>query len=220
MHGSDRTSAYRRRSGIARGLRRLAGRGRPATHRARPTDPARPVRRARRRPGYKRTFPDELWTAGRADRRGPADHGDRRHPALRPDLVVLDEFQRFKDLLRPDPTTSPPSSPTACSTTSSPRPAARPGRCSCRRPRTGCTRPPTRPTATTTRTSSRRARSCSATGARPTAAGRFGGCAARSPPTVARAGRGDLRRHRVGPPLGDGPNRAARRHAGSRRNAR
>ena len=53
---------------------------------------------------WKRTFPDELWD----DRRVLI--GEVRRilaivgiAALEPDLVVLDEFQRFKDLLRPDP---------------------------------------------------------------------------------------------------------------------
>ena len=54
---------------------------------------------------YKRSFPDELWKL-RAELIGEV----RRIMAivgiasLRPDLVVLDEFQRFKDLLNPDPT--------------------------------------------------------------------------------------------------------------------
>lgn len=53
---------------------------------------------------WKRAFPDELWD----DRRVLI--GEVRRilaivgiAALEPDLVVLDEFQRFKDLLRPDP---------------------------------------------------------------------------------------------------------------------
>ena len=53
---------------------------------------------------WKRTFPGELWD----DRRVLI--GEVRRilaivgiAALEPDLVVLDEFQRFKDLLRPDP---------------------------------------------------------------------------------------------------------------------
>ncbi len=53
---------------------------------------------------WKRSFPDELWD----DRRVLI--GEVRRilaivgiAALEPDLVVLDEFQRFKDLLRPDP---------------------------------------------------------------------------------------------------------------------
>jgi len=53
---------------------------------------------------WKRTFPGELWD----DRRVLI--GEIRRilaivgiAALEPDLVVLDEFQRFKDLLRPDP---------------------------------------------------------------------------------------------------------------------
>jgi hypothetical protein len=53
---------------------------------------------------WKREFPADLWSA-RAEfiaqvRRIMATVGIA---ALRPDLVVLDEFQRFKDLLRPDP---------------------------------------------------------------------------------------------------------------------
>ena len=53
---------------------------------------------------YKRSFPDRLWWK-RAEfiaevRRVMAIVGI---DALRPDLVVLDEFQRFKDLLHPDP---------------------------------------------------------------------------------------------------------------------
>jgi Helicase conserved C-terminal domain len=54
---------------------------------------------------WKRTFPDALWDARREligeVRRIMAIVGIS---ALRPDLVVLDEFQRFKDLLTPDPT--------------------------------------------------------------------------------------------------------------------
>lgn len=53
---------------------------------------------------WKRAFPDDLWD----DRRVLI--GEVRRilaivgiAALEPDLVVLDEFQRFKDLLRPDP---------------------------------------------------------------------------------------------------------------------
>ena len=53
---------------------------------------------------WKRAFPDDLWD----DRRVLI--GEIRRilaivgiAALEPDLVVLDEFQRFKDLLRPDP---------------------------------------------------------------------------------------------------------------------
>ena len=53
---------------------------------------------------WRRAFPDELWD----DRRVLI--GEVRRilaivgiAALEPDLVVLDEFQRFKDLLRPDP---------------------------------------------------------------------------------------------------------------------
>ncbi|WP_419930853.1 DEAD/DEAH box helicase [Candidatus Poriferisodalis sp.] len=53
---------------------------------------------------WKRTFPGDLWD----DRRVLI--GEVRRilaivgiAALEPDLVVLDEFQRFKDLLRPDP---------------------------------------------------------------------------------------------------------------------
>ncbi|MYA25202.1 MAG: hypothetical protein F4091_06985 [Acidimicrobiales bacterium] len=53
---------------------------------------------------WKRTFPGQLWD----DRRVLI--GEVRRilaivgiAALEPDLVVLDEFQRFKDLLRPDP---------------------------------------------------------------------------------------------------------------------
>lgn len=54
---------------------------------------------------YKRIFPEDLWKL-RAEligevRRIMAIVGIT---ALRPDLVVLDEFQRFKDLLNPDPT--------------------------------------------------------------------------------------------------------------------
>jgi hypothetical protein len=53
---------------------------------------------------YKREFPDDLWKL-RAEmigevRRILAIVGIR---ALKPDLVILDEFQRFKDLLNPDP---------------------------------------------------------------------------------------------------------------------
>lgn len=53
---------------------------------------------------WKRTFPEDLWGL-RAEligevRRVMAIVGIS---ALRPDLVVLDEFQRFKDLLQPDP---------------------------------------------------------------------------------------------------------------------
>lgn len=53
---------------------------------------------------WKREFPEDLWRL-RAEligevRRTMATVGIA---ALRPDLVVLDEFQRFKDLLHPDP---------------------------------------------------------------------------------------------------------------------
>ena len=53
---------------------------------------------------WKRAFPDDLWNLRREligeVRRIMAIVGIA---ALQPDLVVLDEFQRFKDLLRPDP---------------------------------------------------------------------------------------------------------------------
>jgi len=53
---------------------------------------------------WKRTFPDDLLRPRREligeTRRIMATVGIA---ALRPDLVILDEFQRFKDLLRPDP---------------------------------------------------------------------------------------------------------------------
>ncbi len=53
---------------------------------------------------WKRSFPDDLWELRKEligeVRRLMAIVGIA---ALRPDLVVLDEFQRFKDLLQPDP---------------------------------------------------------------------------------------------------------------------
>ncbi|WP_423918961.1 DEAD/DEAH box helicase [Candidatus Poriferisodalis sp.] len=53
---------------------------------------------------WKRAFPDDLWNLRREligeVRRIMAIVGIA---ALQPDLVVLDEFQRFKDLLQPDP---------------------------------------------------------------------------------------------------------------------
>ena len=120
--------------------------------------------------------------------------------ALRPDLVVLDEFQRFKDLLHPDPANfaaelahrlfnyvEPETRPTD-------EDAAAVGDA-----RTACTRRPTRPTATTTPTSSPRARSCSGRrGAGRPAAGRFDALrGALTSAGVARRRRAHLRRHRL-----------------------
>ena len=80
--------------------------------------------------------------------------------ALRPDLVVLDEFSDSRTCFVLNRTTSLPIWPTGCSTTKIPRLAAPLELCCSLQRRTACTQPPTKSTATTMKTSSIPVRSC------------------------------------------------------------